>query len=167
MITRKRAKRTTVSKPKSTSKKRTTQKSTKKPLLKKIEKTPKKVPKKAPVFGIDSIFNQLAELKKEKDAIKKIEDGLKEAIKSSGFNDNSITTSRGFTFKRVERPKFEVHKAGAVKALGKDTFIKYAKITATDIKKAIGDAGLQDLLDKGTVKQKKSTIYYALQKNND
>lgn len=113
---------------------------------------------------INALFNQLAKLKEQKDEIKERENKIKEAIKKSGFDEKEITTTKGYTFIRVEQSNYDIHKPGIVKALGKETFIKYAKISASDIKKAVGDAGLQDLINKGTVKQKEPTVYFKMKK---
>lgn len=115
-------------------------------------------------YDVDELFNQLADLKKQKDSIEEQEKEIKAAIKESGFDEKKITTTKGYTFTQTVRNNYDVHKPGTVKALGKDTFIKYAKINASDIKKAIGDAGLQDLIEKGTVQTKEPTVYYTLKK---
>lgn len=132
------------------------------------KKTATEKPKKEAVqkgsHDINALFNQLANLKAKKDNIQQREDEVKEAIKKSGFDEKEITTTKGHTFIRVEQNNHEIHKPGIVKALGKDTFIKYAKISASDIKKAIGDAGLQNLVDKGTVKKKEPTVYFKMKK---
>jgi len=114
-------------------------------------------------------YTRLAELKVQKKEIEKEVKELEKKIMDK--NPKDVVETEFGKLQLKGRTKYDVETYDVYKQIirgfkvKKETFLKHCTISTTNIKKMIGEVGLQKLQESGSVQEKPKTFYYSLTAN--